>query len=47
MREYLKHYIDGQWVDPIRPNALEVDNPATEQVSGRSRSAPRPTSTWP
>ena len=35
MREYLKHYIDGQWVDPIRPNALEVDNPATEQISGK------------
>ncbi|ADT97863.1 aldehyde dehydrogenase family protein [Mycolicibacterium gilvum] len=35
MREYLKHYIDGQWVDPVRPNALDVDNPATEEVSGK------------
>jgi aldehyde dehydrogenase (NAD+) len=35
MREYLKFYIDGQWVDPIRPNTLDVDNPTTEQVSGR------------
>ncbi|MGP4053915.1 aldehyde dehydrogenase family protein [Mycobacterium sp. 4D054] len=35
MREYLKHYIDGQWVDPVRPNALEVDNPTTEEISGR------------
>ena len=34
MREYLKFYIDGQWVDPVRPNSLEVDNPTTEQVSG-------------
>ncbi|WP_460354705.1 aldehyde dehydrogenase family protein [Mycobacterium sp. ZZG] len=34
MREYLKHYIDGQWVDPVRPNALEVDNPTTEEISG-------------
>jgi aldehyde dehydrogenase (NAD+) len=35
MREYLKFYIDGQWVDPVRPNALDVDNPTTEQVSGK------------
>ncbi|MCT7657484.1 aldehyde dehydrogenase family protein [Mycobacterium deserti] len=35
MREYLKFYIDGQWVDPVRPNSLEVDNPTTEQVSGK------------
>jgi aldehyde dehydrogenase (NAD+) len=34
MREYLKFYIDGQWVDPVRPNTLDVDNPTTEQVSG-------------
>ncbi|WAC91435.1 aldehyde dehydrogenase family protein [Mycobacterium sp. Aquia_213] len=34
MREYLKFYIDGQWVDPVRPNAFDVENPATEQVSG-------------
>ena len=34
MREYLKFYIDGTWVDPVRPNTLEVDNPTTEQVSG-------------
>ena len=35
MREYLKFYIDGQWVDPIEPAALDVDNPTTEVVSGR------------
>ncbi|MDY6871202.1 MAG: aldehyde dehydrogenase family protein [Actinomycetota bacterium] len=35
MREYLKFYIDGQWVEPLRPNALEVENPTTEEVSGR------------
>jgi aldehyde dehydrogenase (NAD+) len=35
MREYLKFYIDGRWVDPVEPNALDVDNPATEQVSGK------------
>ncbi|ANI41841.1 aldehyde dehydrogenase family protein [Mycolicibacterium vaccae] len=35
MRDYLKHYIDGQWIEPVRPNALEVDNPTTEEISGR------------
>ncbi|HEX2402494.1 MAG TPA: aldehyde dehydrogenase family protein [Mycobacterium sp.] len=35
MREYLKFYIDGQWVDPVRPNTLDVDNPRTEQISGK------------
>ena len=35
MREYLKFYIDGRWVDPVRPNTFDVENPATEQVSGR------------
>lgn len=35
MREYLKFYIDGQWVDPLQPNAFDVDNPATEQVAGK------------
>jgi aldehyde dehydrogenase (NAD+) len=35
MREYLKFYIDGHWVDPVRPNSFDVENPATEQVSGR------------
>ena len=35
MREYLKFYIDGQWVDPVGSDTLDVDNPRTEQVSGR------------
>ena len=35
MREYLKFYIDGQWVDPAEPKTLDVDNPTTEQVSGK------------
>ena len=35
MREMLKFYIDGQWVDPITPNPVEVINPATEEVCGR------------
>jgi aldehyde dehydrogenase (NAD+) len=35
MREYLKFYIDGQWVDPIERQTRDVINPATEQVSGK------------
>jgi aldehyde dehydrogenase (NAD+) len=35
MREYLKFYIDGKWVDPVEPKTLNVVNPATEQVSGK------------
>ncbi|OBH93303.1 aldehyde dehydrogenase family protein [Mycobacterium sp. E2733] len=35
MREYLKFYIDGRWVDPVRPNTFDVENPTTEQVSGK------------
>lgn len=34
MREYLKFYIDGQWVDPVTPKTMDVINPATEQVAG-------------
>jgi len=35
MREYLKFYIDGQWVDPVEPKTLDVINPATEEVAGK------------
>jgi len=35
MRDYLKFYIDGQWVDPVEPKTLDVINPATEGVAGR------------
>ncbi|WP_395310524.1 aldehyde dehydrogenase family protein [Mycobacterium sp. AMU20-3851] len=35
MREYLQFFIDGKWVDPVAPATLDVDNPRTEQVSGR------------
>lgn len=31
MRNERKFYIDGQWVDPLKPNDLEVINPATEK----------------
>ncbi len=35
MREYLKFYIDGEWVDPVELKTLDVENPATEQTAGR------------
>jgi aldehyde dehydrogenase (NAD+) len=35
MRSYLQFYIDGQWVDPVEPRTVDVENPATEQVAGR------------
>ncbi|MGH6986501.1 MAG: aldehyde dehydrogenase family protein [Caulobacteraceae bacterium] len=35
MREYMKFYIDGQWVDPAGPKSMDVINPANEQVAGR------------
>ena len=34
MREYLKFYINGAWVDPVTPKTLAVINPATEQAAG-------------
>src|SRR5262245_12871488 len=35
MRDYLKFYIDGKWVDPVEAKTAEVINPATEEVGGR------------
>jgi aldehyde dehydrogenase (NAD+) len=35
MREYLKFYINGAWVDPVTPKSLDVINPATEKSAGR------------
>ena len=35
MRDNLKFYIDGAWVDAARPKLHHVINPATEQVAGR------------
>ncbi len=34
MREYLKFYINGAWVDPATPLQIDVINPATEAVAG-------------
>jgi len=35
MREYMKFYIDGQWVDPVELKTLDVENPATEKTAGK------------
>ncbi|MCB1687535.1 MAG: aldehyde dehydrogenase family protein [Halioglobus sp.] len=35
MREYKQFYINGKWVDPVKPNDCDVINPATEEVCGR------------
>ena len=34
MREYLKFYIDGRWVDPVELKTVNTVNPATEAISG-------------
>ncbi len=35
MKECLKFYIDGQWVDPVVAQTLDVINPASEEPMGR------------
>lgn len=35
MRDYLKFYINGEWVEPAAPRTLEVINPATEEAYAR------------
>ena len=35
MKDYLKFYINGEWVDPVEPRTLEVENPATEEAFAR------------
>ena len=34
MRDYLKFYINGAWVDPVTPKQIDVINPANEAVAG-------------
>ncbi|HEY2047705.1 MAG TPA: aldehyde dehydrogenase family protein, partial [Caulobacteraceae bacterium] len=34
MRDCMKFYIDGKWVDPATPKSMDVINPATEEVCG-------------
>jgi aldehyde dehydrogenase (NAD+) len=35
MKEHLKFYIGGRWVEPLGTKTIDVVNPATEQVVGR------------
>jgi aldehyde dehydrogenase (NAD+) len=35
MRELLRFYIAGEWVDPAQPHPFDVINPATEEVCAR------------
>src|ERR1700754_4888737 len=35
MRDYLKFYIDGSWVEPAKAKSIDVINPATERSAGR------------
>ncbi len=35
MREHLKFYIGGEWIDPAEPRTIDVVNPATAEVCGR------------
>ncbi|TDQ83193.1 aldehyde dehydrogenase (NAD+) [Dongia mobilis] len=35
MQNALKFYINGSWVDPVRPATLDVINPATEEAFAR------------
>jgi aldehyde dehydrogenase (NAD+) len=35
MQDYLQFYINGEWVDPVEPRAIEVENPATEEPFAR------------
>ncbi len=35
MKDYLKFYINGQWVDPAQPKTLDVINPANEEPFAR------------
>ena len=34
MTDHLKFYINGEWVDPIDPETIEVINPSDESVIG-------------
>ena len=35
MTDHLKFYINGEWVNPAKPNAIDVINPATEEPCAR------------
>lgn len=35
MKEYLQFYINGEWVDPVEPRTMDVEDPATEESFAR------------
>ncbi len=35
MREYQQFYINGEWLDPVKPVTMDVIDPSTAQVTGR------------
>ena len=35
MKECVQFYINGEWVDPVNPQHLDVINPATEESIGK------------
>ena len=43
LREYLKFYIDGKWVDPVEPKTLEVTTRPPSRCPAGSHWGPRPT----
>ena len=34
MADHLKFYINGEWIDPLGPETIEVINPSDESVIG-------------
>ena len=47
MRNYLKFYIDGQWVEPVTAKSIDVINRRPRNRPGSSPWARRPTWTAP
>ena len=35
MQDYLQFYINGEWVDPVEPRTIDIENPATEEPFAR------------
>ena len=35
MLDKKKFYINGEWIDPVTPNLMNVYNPATDEVCGK------------
>ena len=35
MQDYLQFYINGEWVDPVEPRTIDIENPATEESFAR------------